>query len=43
MKRIGVTGGVGSGKSQVLDRLTVRLNVPVLHTDLAARAVMEPG
>ena len=43
MKRIGVTGGVGSGKSQVLDRLTVRWNVPVIHTDLVARAVMEPG
>ena len=43
MKRIGLTGGVGSGKSQVLDRLTVRWNVPVIHTDLVARAVMEPG
>lgn len=43
MKRIGITGGVGAGKSQVLERLSSRWQVPVIHTDLVARAIMEPG
>lgn len=43
MKRIGITGGVGAGKSQVLERLSARWKMPVIHTDLVARTIMEPG
>lgn len=39
---IGLTGGIASGKSCVSDTL-VRLGVPVLDGDHAARAVVAPG
>ncbi|MBI4694611.1 MAG: dephospho-CoA kinase [Gammaproteobacteria bacterium] len=45
MKRpyvIGVTGGIGSGKSTVA-REFERRGVPVLDADVAAREVVEPG
>jgi dephospho-CoA kinase len=40
--RVGLTGGIGSGKSAVSGRLTA-LGAVVLDADQAARAVVEPG
>ena len=40
--RVGLTGGIASGKSAVADRFADR-GVPVLDTDLIAREVVEPG
>jgi dephospho-CoA kinase len=40
--RVGLTGGIASGKSTVSQRF-VELGVPVIDADLAARAVVEPG
>jgi dephospho-CoA kinase len=40
--RIGLTGGIASGKSTVAQRFT-DLGVPVIDADEAARAVVEPG
>jgi dephospho-CoA kinase len=40
--RVGLTGGIGSGKSAVAERLAARGAV-VLDADKAARAVDEPG
>lgn len=39
---VGLTGGVGSGKSTVA-RLFAELGVPVIDTDLLARELVEPG
>jgi len=40
--RIGLTGGIASGKSTVAERF-MELGVPVIDADVAARAVVEPG
>jgi dephospho-CoA kinase len=40
--RIGLTGGIASGKSTVAQCFT-DLGVPVIDADVAARAVVEPG
>lgn len=40
--RIGITGGIGSGKSTVA-RLFAQLGVPVLDTDEVARELVRPG
>jgi dephospho-CoA kinase len=42
LKVLGLTGGIGSGKSTVA-RLIADLGVPVLDADLLAREVVEPG
>lgn len=42
MLRVGVTGGIGSGKSTVAHRLE-ELGAHVVDADVVARAVMEPG
>jgi dephospho-CoA kinase len=42
MLRVGLTGGIGSGKSEVSRRLAA-LGAIVLDADQAARAVVEPG
>jgi len=39
---IGLTGGIGSGKTAVSDRFA-RLGVPAIDTDLLARELVEPG
>ena len=40
--RIGLTGGIASGKTTVTQRFS-ELGVPVIDADLASRAVVEPG
>jgi dephospho-CoA kinase len=40
--RIGLTGGIASGKSTVTQRFS-ELGVPVIDADIASRAVVEPG
>lgn len=40
---IGVTGGIGSGKTIVCNRFAERHGVPVVDADLVAREVVEPG
>ena len=40
--RVGLTGGIGSGKSTVADRLAA-LGAGVIDTDLLARELTEPG
>jgi len=40
--RIGLTGGIASGKSAVSD-MFARLGVPIIDTDRIAREVVEPG
>jgi dephospho-CoA kinase len=42
MLRVGLTGGIGSGKSEVSRRLAA-LGAVVVDADQAARAVVEPG
>lgn len=39
---IGLTGGIGSGKSAVAD-LFAKLHVPIVDTDLIARRLVAPG
>ena len=42
MLRVGLTGGIGSGKTVVSDRLQ-ELGVPVIDTDVIARELVTPG
>ncbi|MET0093863.1 MAG: dephospho-CoA kinase, partial [Sedimenticola sp.] len=42
MFTVGLTGGIGSGKS-VVTRRFADLGVPVIDADLVAREVVEPG
>jgi dephospho-CoA kinase len=39
---VGLTGGIGSGKTAVSDRFAHH-NVPIIDTDLLARELVEPG
>lgn len=43
MKIIGITGGVGAGKSTVLDHLEKQYNACLLQADKIGHLVMEPG
>ena len=43
MKFIGITGGVGAGKSAVLDYLATKPGVRVMLADEIAHELMEPG
>ena len=43
MKVIGITGGVGAGKSRILDILKDEYNAEIVQTDLVARKLMEKG
>jgi len=40
MLKIGITGGIGCGKSEVC-RLLEQLGVPIIHADLVAREMMD--
>lgn len=40
--RIGITGGIGSGKSEV-SKYLISLGYPLIDADLVAREVVEPG
>jgi len=42
MLRVGLTGGIGSGKSTVADRFAA-LGVPIIDADVVAREVVAPG
>ena len=39
---VGITGGIGSGKSAVTERFA-RHGIAVVDADVAARVVVEPG
>ena len=43
VRRIGVTGGVGSGKSEVLHYIQEKYGALVLRTDDLAKELMDPG
>ena len=43
MKKIGITGGVGSGKSLVLDYLQEEYDAFICQADLVAHKIEEPG
>lgn len=43
MKTIGITGGVGAGKSTVLEYMASNLDACVLEADKIGHLVMEPG
>ncbi|MDO4339479.1 MAG: dephospho-CoA kinase [Eubacteriales bacterium] len=43
MRVIGITGGVGAGKSTVLDYLESRFHACVIQADQVGHQVMEPG
>ena len=42
-KIIGITGGVGAGKSSVLNILKTKFGARIILADLVARGLMEPG
>lgn len=43
MRVIGITGGVGSGKSRILDILKQEYGAEVIEADRVAKLLMEPG
>lgn len=43
MKIIGITGGVGAGKTQILDYFQKKYGAKVIIADLVAHRLMEPG
>ena len=43
MKVIGITGGIGSGKSRILDEMEASYHARVLKTDEVAHKLQEPG
>jgi len=42
-RRIGLTGGIGSGKSSVSKFLQFKKNIPIFDTDLYSREALAPG
>lgn len=42
MLRIGITGGIGSGKTTVAN-LFAKMGIPVIDSDIIARSLLEPG
>lgn len=40
---IGVTGGIGSGKTTICDLFSKNHGIPIVDTDMIAREVVEPG
>ena len=42
MLRVGITGGIGSGKTALTDWLSTQ-SIVIVDADLAARVVVEPG
>ena len=42
MLRVGITGGIGSGKTALTDWLSAQ-GIVIVDADLAARVVVEPG
>ena len=42
MLRVGITGGIGSGKTALTDWLAIK-GIVIVDADLAARVVVEPG
>ncbi len=43
MRLIGITGGIGTGKSTVTDYLQTRYHLPIWDADLYARSAVMPG
>ena len=43
MKVIGITGGVGAGKSTVLDYIASRYNAKILYADTMAKELQQKG
>ena len=43
MLKIGLTGGIGSGKSTVAKLFNTHYNIPVIDADIIARQLVEPG
>lgn len=43
MRIIGITGGVGAGKSEILNYLSEQYHAPVIQADRVAHFLMEPG
>lgn len=40
---IGLTGGIGSGKTTVADQFNQQFDIEIIDADIAAREVVEPG
>lgn len=43
MKVIGITGGIGAGKSQILDYIETKYKARILKADLIAHELQQPG
>ena len=43
MKVLGITGGIGAGKSTVLSYLEEKYHARVIQADLTARQLQQPG
>ncbi len=43
MAKIGLTGGIGSGKSTVADLFNSLYNIPIIDSDIISRQLVEPG
>ncbi|MEE9338992.1 MAG: dephospho-CoA kinase [Methylococcaceae bacterium] len=43
MLKIGLTGGIGSGKSTIADLFKTLFNIPIIDADIIARQLVEPG